>query len=110
MRKTVRTLIRNLVLGLAVGYGGTVSAGAISDGDILKFDIGPKGQKVFPGFTAVGPDTVYTAQLGYGWTSVPKYFATFPRWEAFPDALTCDLAAPSPPLSQCSARTILTER
>jgi hypothetical protein len=76
-----------------------VSAGAISDGDILKFDIGPKGQKVFPGFTAVGPDTVYTAQLGYGWTSVPKYFTTFSRWEAFPDALTCDLAAPSPPLS-----------
>jgi hypothetical protein len=76
-----------------------LAAAAVFGGDILKFDVGPKGQKVFPGFTAVGPDTVYTAQLGYGWTSVPKYFATFPRWEAFPDALTCDLAAPSPPLS-----------
>jgi hypothetical protein len=30
---------------------------------------------------------------------VPQYFATFPRWEAFPDALTCELAAPSAPLS-----------
>ena len=93
------SLIGKGFLSLLAGIGVSFASGAIAGGDILKFDIGPKGQKVFPGFTAVGPDTVYTAQLGYGWTSVPKYFTTFPRWEAFPDALTCDLAAPSPPLN-----------
>jgi hypothetical protein len=76
-----------------------LAAGAISSGDILKFAMGPVGPKVFSGFTAVGPDTVYTVQRGYGWTRVPPYFATFGRWAAFPDALTCNLAAPSPPLS-----------
>ncbi len=67
--------------------------------DILKFDIGPADQRVYEGFTAVGPESNYTSAKKFGWTEAPKYFEKFSRFEAFPDALTCDLAAPSAPLA-----------
>lgn len=102
----VRRIPRALVCVLALWATGWIAVPAaqmLSTGDILKFDIGPDGQKVFPGFTGVGPETVYNVQRGYGWTLVPKYFDSFPRWEGFPDALACDLAAPSEPLTQKAA-------
>jgi len=96
---------RNMALpGLRARYGAAVlmasvllgSASAATRTEIRKFDVGPKAQAVFKGFTAVGPDTRYSPELGYGWTRVPQHFAKF-RLAAFPDALTCDLAAPSKP-------------
>lgn len=64
-----------------------------------KFDFGPANQAVYPGFIPVGPGSNYTATTRFGWTQPPAYFASFPRWRAFPDALACDVAAPSAPLT-----------
>ncbi len=67
--------------------------------DVFKYDFGPNGQTVYPGFTAVGPDSSYSPVTKFGWTKPPGYFGKFSRWEAFPDALTCDFAAPAAPLT-----------
>lgn len=85
---------------VAVIAGGELRAATFSSDPILKFDVGPVNQKVFPGFMAVGPETTYAAKSGYGWLITPKYFTAFRKWPAFPDALTCDLAAPSAPLTK----------
>ena len=76
-----------VLLGFSVG---------LARAEIQKFDVGPTGQAVYEGFTPVGPETLYSAQAGYGWTEAPKHFEKF-RMEAFPDALSGDLAAPSEP-------------
>ncbi|MCL5742891.1 MAG: hypothetical protein M1541_03030 [Acidobacteria bacterium] len=67
--------------------------------EVWKFDFGPTNQAVYPGFIPVGPSSNYTAAARFGWTKPPAYFGSFRRWRAFPDTLTCDLAAPSAPLA-----------
>lgn len=76
-----------------------LALGATSQAEILKFDVGPEGQTAFPGFTALGPENIYNAEVGHGWVAAPDHFTSFRKWAAFPDALVCDLAAPSKPLT-----------
>ena len=95
-----RAILLGAMIAVATGVAGAARPATMAAERVVwKFDVGPAGQKVFEGFTPLGPDAKYTPEAKFGWTEVPRYFEKFSRFEAFPDALTCDYAAPSPPLT-----------
>ena len=51
------------------------------------FDFGPKESPVFPGFTAVYPDTAYSPQRGFGWLG---RFPSSGSYQEHPDSLFGD--------------------
>jgi hypothetical protein len=71
---------------LTTAQGAEIQAGAQSP-DIRRFDLGPDGSQVWPGFTALTPANKYDASRGFGFTrlSAPKTMDT-----VRPEALTRD--------------------
>ncbi|MEW6356795.1 MAG: hypothetical protein AB1696_10735 [Planctomycetota bacterium] len=99
MRRTSASLLTLLVIH------------AICLADIYKFDMGPKDSPVWPGFTRVGADTVYSKETGFGLRSATGVMEVVRKDGARlrPDGLCGDmiLAATEPPTPYPKSEKIL---